>query len=90
MNQILKSAVATALRAVNRIRAFTAGYKTWFFLVLCFLYSLGIQYHWLESDQTIWTALGSATVLSVRATVIRIMVKFLDDMTAASATPPQP
>jgi hypothetical protein len=64
-----------------RLRAFLAGKKTYGILTISLIYSIGIERGWWQSDLTAWTLLGSSVAVTIRATVIRILIQFLDDLT---------
>lgn len=87
MSNTLRSILVNALRVINAIRNFLAGYKTYTLIVLSILYSLGVQKGWWAGDLVIWTALGGGTAIAICAACARLLIQFLDDMTKASATP---
>ncbi len=74
---------------LSRLRSFLAGKKTYIMSAAIIAYSLGIKYHWWNSDVEIWGVLGSGAAITLRLAITRMLKQFLDDMTIASATPPK-
>ncbi len=74
---------------VVSLRNFLAGKKTYIMSAAIIAYSLGIKYHWWNSDVEIWGVLGSGAAITLRLAITRMLKQFLDDMTVASATPPK-
>ena len=67
-------------RGLENARKWLSGKKTYLSGAALLVYAAGIKHGWWPSDVEIWGALGSATVVSVRLAIARMLKQSIDDL----------